>query len=91
MKRQKNSAMAVATGFEIFIPLEGLIDVEKEKNRINKEILLAAQDKERCESKLSKESFVARAPKEEVEKIRIRLQEAEIKISKLKESLEFIG
>ncbi len=91
VKRQKNSAMAVATGFEIFIPLEGLIDVEKEKNRINKEILLATQDKERCESKLSKESFVARAPKEEVEKIRIRLQEADIKISKLQESLEFIG
>lgn len=83
--------MAVATGFEIFIPLEGLIDVEKERNRINKEIMLVQEDKTRCENKLSKDSFVARAPKEEVEKIRVRLQEADIKISKLKESLNFIG
>ncbi|GAB1402036.1 valine--tRNA ligase [Elusimicrobiota bacterium] len=91
IKREKNSAMAVATGFEIFIPLEGLIDVEKERNRINKEIMLVQEDKTRCENKLSKDSFVARAPKEEVEKIRVRLQEADIKISKLKESLNFIG
>ena len=57
IKREKNSAMAVATGFEIFIPLEGLIDIEKERNRINKEILLVQEDKTRCESKLSKDSF----------------------------------
>ncbi|MCL2799598.1 MAG: valine--tRNA ligase [Endomicrobia bacterium] len=91
IKRNKNSAMAVASSFEIFIPLEGLIDTEKEKNRINKEITLAVQEKERCENMLSKESFVSRAPKEEVEKMRIRLSEAGVKISKLTESLEFIG
>ena len=83
--------MTVATGFEIFIPLDGLIDIEKERNRINKEILFVQEDKNRCESKLSKDSFVERAPKEEVEKIRIRLKESDIKILKLKESLEFIG
>lgn len=91
MKRQKNSALAVATGFEIFIPLEGLIDIDKEKARINKEIMLLEQDKERCSKKLSNESFVTRAPKEEVDKMKTRLSDADVKIATLRESLEFIG
>ena len=38
IKRPANSALAVAGGFEIFLPLEGLIDIGKEKARLAKEI-----------------------------------------------------
>ncbi|MDR1695797.1 MAG: valine--tRNA ligase [Endomicrobium sp.] len=90
-KRPKNSALAVAGGLEIFLPLEGLIDIEKEKARLAKEIALAGQEIERTKSKLSNENFVKRAPEAEVEKIKERLKEAETKIEKINDSLKFLG
>ncbi|MDR3306283.1 MAG: valine--tRNA ligase [Endomicrobium sp.] len=91
IKRPKNSALAVASGFEIFLPLEGLIDIEKEKARLAKEIALAKQEVERTTAKLSNENFMKRAPKAEVEKIQARLNDAAFKIEKIDESLKFWG
>ena len=91
IQRPKNSALAVAGGFEIFLPLEGLIDIEKEKARLSKEIQLAAQEVERTNAKLQNENFVKRAPESEIEKIKIRLNEANLKIEKINESLKFLG
>ncbi|MDR2818515.1 MAG: valine--tRNA ligase [Endomicrobium sp.] len=91
IERPKNSALAVAGGFEIFLPLEGLIDIEKEKSRLSKEIAIAKQEVERTTAKLSNENFVKRAPKAEVEKIQTRLNDATVKIEKINESLKFLG
>ncbi|MDR3195723.1 MAG: valine--tRNA ligase [Endomicrobium sp.] len=91
IERSKNSALAVASGFEIFLPLEGLIDIEKEKARLAKEIALAKREVERTTAKLSNESFMKRAPKAEVEKIQARLNDAALKIEKIDESLKFLG
>jgi valyl-tRNA synthetase len=90
IERPKNSALAVAGGFEIFLPLEGLIDIDKEKTRLAKEIALAKQEVERTMSKLNNENFVKRAPKIEIEKIRARLNDANLKIEKISESLKFL-
>jgi valyl-tRNA synthetase len=89
--RPKNSALSVAGGFEIFLPLEGLIDIEKEKTRLAKEIAQANQEIERTEQKLSNENFVKRAPETEIEKIKIRLNEAKVKLEKINESLKFLS
>jgi valyl-tRNA synthetase len=91
IQRPANSALAVAGGFEIFLPLEGLIDIEKEKARLAKEISLAMQEAERTNTKLQNENFVTRAPASEIEKIKIRLSEARIKIEKINESLKFLN
>ena len=91
MQRPKNSALAVAGGFEIFLPLEGLIDIEKEKARLAKEIVLAGQEVERTNAKLQNENFVKRAPETEIEKIKARLSDAQTKIEKINESLRFLG
>ncbi|MDR2252152.1 MAG: valine--tRNA ligase [Endomicrobium sp.] len=90
IERPKNSALAVAGGFEIFLPLEGLIDIDKEKTRLAKEIALAKQEVERTMSKLNNENFVKRAPKIEIEKIQARLNDANLKIEKISESLKFL-
>ena len=87
IKREKNSALAVATGFEIFIPLEGLIDLEKEKARINKEIGNVLAEQEKYNKKLSNPNFVAKAPEAEVARIRQKLADTESKIATLKETL----
>jgi valyl-tRNA synthetase len=90
MERPKNSALAVAGGFEIFLPLEGLIDINKEKARLAKEITLARQQVEITTAKLNDGNFVKRAPKIEIEKIQIRLNDATLKIEKISESLKFL-
>jgi valyl-tRNA synthetase len=91
MERLKNSALVVAGGFEIFLPLEGLIDINKEKARLAKEIDLARQEIERTTAKLNNDNFVKRAPKIEIEKIQIRLNDATLKIEKINESLKFLN
>ncbi|MBQ3835429.1 MAG: valine--tRNA ligase [Elusimicrobia bacterium] len=87
IKREKNSALAVATGFEIFIPLEGLIDLEKEKARINKEIGNVLAEQEKYNKKLSNPNFVAKAPEAEVARIRQKLADTESKLKALKDTL----
>ncbi|MDR0822724.1 MAG: class I tRNA ligase family protein, partial [Endomicrobium sp.] len=88
MAKPKNSASVVAGGFEIFLPLEGLIDIKKERARLTKEIALAAREVERTSLKLKNESFINRAPGSEVEKIKTRFNEATLKIEKINESLK---
>ena len=88
IKREKNSALAVATGFEIFIPLEGLIDIEKEKARINKEIKNILAEQEKYNKKLSNPNFVQKAPEVEVARIKQKLTDTESKIATLRETLK---
>lgn len=86
--REKNSALAVATGFEMFIPLEGLIDIEKEKTRISKEIKNILAEQEKYNKKLSNPNFVAKAPETEVAKIKQKLADTQSKIATLEETLK---
>lgn len=53
---------------DLRISLEGLVDVEEEMKRLRKEIEKTKVDLAHVEGKLSKESFVAKAPKELIEK-----------------------
>ncbi|MDR1418469.1 MAG: valine--tRNA ligase [Endomicrobium sp.] len=89
--RPKNSALAITSGFEIFLPLEGLIDIEKEKLRLSKEVALAKQEIERTTIKLQNDNFIKRAPNSEIEKVKSKLNEANIKLEKINESLKFLG
>ncbi|MFH1368073.1 MAG: valine--tRNA ligase [Elusimicrobiota bacterium] len=89
--RPKQSASAVVSGIEIFVPLAGLIDLEKEKQRLAKELQNAEMEIERCKKNLANENFVQRAPKAEVDKFRVRQQEAQVKIERIKETLKSLA
>ncbi|MDR3092501.1 MAG: valine--tRNA ligase [Endomicrobium sp.] len=89
--RPKNSALAVAGGFEIFLPLEGLINIEKERARLAKGIALAKREIDRTSLKLRDENFIKRAAESEIEKIKLRFREANLKIERINESLKFLG
>ncbi len=84
---EKTDASAVLPDVEIFMPLKGLIDIDKEKNRLEKEILKVTSELERVEAKLSNESFVSKAPEEVIQKEKGKLEEYTDVLSKLKESL----
>jgi len=53
---------AVFGGGEIYIPLEDLIDIDKELDRLDKEMINLKRELERVEGKLSNEEFVGKAP-----------------------------
>jgi valyl-tRNA synthetase len=58
---------AVITGAELFLPLEGLIDVDKEITRLNQELAKLNKEVERVEKKLSNPGFVNKAPENVVQ------------------------
>ena len=58
---------AVITGAELFLPLAGLIDVEKEIARLEKELEKWEKEVNLVQKKLSNEGFVAKAPEKVVE------------------------
>ena len=68
--------------------LEGLVDFEEEKSRIEKSIAKNQKDLDKINAKLGNEKFLSRAPAAVVEKDRARASELEAMISALNESLE---
>lgn len=62
-----NAVAAIIHGAEIFIPLEELVDVEKEIERLMKEKANLEKELERVISKLGNEGFVAKAPQKLIE------------------------
>lgn len=63
---------AVVTGAEIFLPLEGLINVEEEIARLEKELEKLNSEVERVQKKLSNKNFVEKAPAKVVEEERAK-------------------
>lgn len=87
IQKPKASASAVLRGVEIFIPLGGLIDLEVERQKIQKEISRLEGSLAGIEMKLSNEKFVANAAPEVVEKERAKQKDWLENIGKLKEIL----
>lgn len=67
------AATAVVHGIEIYLPLRGLIDLDKEIARLEKELTKMEGEIKRIEGKLSNEGFTAKAPAEVIEKEKEKL------------------
>ena len=72
---------------EIFLDIEGVVDIEGEKKRLNKEIQKIKKELDRIEKKLQNESFLKKAPKEVVEKEKKKREEFIEKLKKVEDSL----
>lgn len=85
-----NAMTAVVNGVEVYLPMKGLIDIEKETARLNKE--LASLDKElsRLAGKLANEGFVAKAPADVIAKERAKEQEYGEKKAAIQERLSYL-
>jgi valyl-tRNA synthetase len=82
--RPAHSASAVVGSLEIFIPLEGLIDLGLERARLDKEITRHQGMAQGTRGKLANDAFVQNAPAEIVEKERQKLADAEAALEKLR-------
>ncbi len=67
-----DAVAAVIPGAEIYIPLEDLVDIAKEIERLEKEKANLEKELERVDSKLNNESFVAKAPEKVIEEERAK-------------------
>ena len=75
----------------LFLPLEGLIDVEAEKARLVKELEKIAKEVEKVEKKLGNKGFVDRAPAEVVQEHQQRLVDWQQKLEHTRKSLDALG
>jgi valyl-tRNA synthetase len=90
----KGAAQAVAGEATIALPLEGLIDVAAERERLGKEVAKMQAEIDRFEKRLGNESFVARAPADGVEAEREKMAaaiEARDKLQAARTRLESVG
>jgi valyl-tRNA synthetase len=84
----KASAKAVLTGgAEIAVPLEGLIDFDKERERLQNQLTKLDTELQRLNGQLSNKNFVERAPAEKVQELKDRQSEIEQQTSALKGNL----
>jgi valyl-tRNA synthetase len=84
----RTDAAAVMTDLEIFLPLKDLIDLDKERARLQKEIDKVTADLERVDRKLGDEKFTGKAPAQIVDKEKSKRDALADVLSKLRESLD---
>ena len=81
----------VIAGAEIFIPLDELIDIEKEIERLNKEKANLEGELKRVEGKLNNEGFVAKAPPKVIEEEKAKRDKYKDMYQKVVERLESLN
>ena len=88
--RPKHCALAVTGEAEVYVPLEGVIDIDKEKDRLDKQIAKLEKELEGKRKKLSNKDFLEKANPEVVEEqVRIK-DELELKLGKLLKARELL-
>jgi valyl-tRNA synthetase len=86
-RRPAQSAVHVEAEVEVHLPLAGLIDFAEERKRVEKELTRQSGELAGIMKRLGNEGFVARAPREVVEKDRARADELRGKQDKLSRHL----
>ncbi len=84
----EQSAHAAVKDLEIYLPLKGLIDLDKEQARLQKELAAAEKDLAKIQGKLNNEGFLAKAPPAVVAKEKDKAAELTAKKKALEERLK---
>jgi valyl-tRNA synthetase len=76
---------------DLYVPLTGLIDLDEERGRLQRELDKAQQEAARARGKLSNEGFVTRAPEAVVQAERDKAMEWETAIRRIVAQLETLA
>ena len=90
-EKPENAMAGVVNGVEIYLPLKGLIDVDKEVARLNKEMATLEKEVSRLEKKLGNQGFLAKAPAEVVAGEQEKLKGYQEKQAAVKERLSYLA
>ena len=74
-EREPAAAAAIVDQLRLLIPLAGLIDLDAERKRLDKERARVLAEIDKCNAKLARDSFVASAPAAVVDQERRRRAE----------------
>jgi len=88
IEKPKVYSSSIVGGNEIFVPLEGLVDFGKERERIQKEIDRLEGFLNGIEKKLANKGFVNNAPENVVELEKKKKSDTEDSLAKLREQLK---
>ena len=89
--RPRNSALAIVGAAEVYVALEGIVDLAAERQRLEKEIRRVEESIGFVRAKLGRPEFTERAPAEIVDKEREKLTQQEAVRDKLVASLGWVG
>jgi len=89
-EKPQASASVVVGRCEVYVPLAGMIDLEQEAERLQKEIEQKEGFLQSVEKKLSNRQFVTKAPDEVVERERQKKEDAVAELDRLRANLEDI-
>jgi valyl-tRNA synthetase len=84
----KNTASAIKPSMEIYVPLKGIIDVDAEITRLNKEFIKTEKDLTFVKKKLANAEFMNKAPEAVVEECRVKHEEYLDKIQVIKGNID---
>ncbi len=85
------NALALVGDLKVMVPLAGLIDLDAERARLEKEIARKEKEVQRLGGKLANAGFVSKAPPAVVETERQKLRDAESALATLRQQLASIG
>jgi valyl-tRNA synthetase len=88
VKKPAMSASGVIPGAEIFIPLEGLINIDSERTRLSKELGNLKNQLEKLSRKLANADYLANAPADVIDRDRAKKTDFENRVEKLNQNLE---
>ncbi|NLJ33564.1 MAG: valine--tRNA ligase [Firmicutes bacterium] len=86
-EKPRQAVTALVGEVEVFVPLEGLVDIAKEIERLEREKRLLEMEVERAGKKLQNKNFLLKAPEEIVAKERKKEQEYREKLAKVVERI----
>jgi len=90
IQKPDKAASAIASSLELFVPLEGVIDLSLERARLTKEVQRLESQIEGIDRKLNNKEFVSKAPESVVEKEKAKRQSFFEAAEKLKSSLQLL-
>jgi valyl-tRNA synthetase len=90
-RRPRSSALGVVEDIEVYVALEGIVDLAAERQRLEKEIRRAEEAIAFGRAKLARPEFAERAPAEIVDKEREKVAQQEALREKLVASLSWVG
>lgn len=80
---QPPALTALAGTLEIMVPMAGVVDIEKELSRLDKELERMMAEQARTSAKLTNKNFVDRAPEAVVAKEQLKLKDLQVGISSI--------
>lgn len=88
---RKGTPMARSAMGELYLPLDGLIDVDAERERLDKRLAKIEKEIEKASAKLSNPKFTERAPEDVLQEARDRLADWQEKETQTRGALKYLA